>query len=180
MRAAADDLFATEGIPATGVNLLIERADVAKASFYHAFKSKNDLVDDYLERQHNVTIGRLRLIEESDAPLPVKIGRVFDLLSTTAAQSAYRGCAFVVAATEIPRADLPARRWARTHKLAVLSTIRNMIEKAGCADANEISEQIAIIYDGALVTAAIRPEADAIQRGRAMALSIIAAHGLSS
>ncbi|MCF1595194.1 TetR/AcrR family transcriptional regulator [Streptomyces muensis] len=180
VRAAADDLFAREGIPATGVNLLIERADVAKASFYHAFKSKNDLVDDYLERQHNVTLGRLRLVEESDDPLAVKMGRVFDLLSTAAAQSVYRGCAFVVAATEMPQADLPAQKWARTHKLAVLATIRKMIEKAGSADAAEISEQIAIVYDGALVTAAIRPDSAAIERGRAMALAILAAHNLAS
>ncbi|UZG60316.1 TetR/AcrR family transcriptional regulator [Rhodococcus opacus] len=171
--AVADELFFSEGIHNTGVNLLIERAEVAKASFYSTFKSKNDLVDAYLERQHSIIIERLERIARSDNSAEIKIVRVFDLLSTAAAQSAYRGCPFVVAAIEIPQSDPPAKRWARIHKLAVLSIIRRIVEDAGYVNAEEVSEQIAIIYDGTLVTAAIRPESGAIERGRATALAVL-------
>ncbi|MDV6244890.1 TetR/AcrR family transcriptional regulator [Rhodococcus opacus] len=178
--AVADELFFADGIHNTGINLLIERAEVAKASFYSTFKSKNDLVDAYLQRQHSTIIERLERIPKSDNSLEVKIVQVFDLLSTAAAQAAYRGCSFVVAAIEMPQSDLPAKRWARIHKLAVLSIIRRMIEDAGYVNADEVSEQIAIIYDGTLVTAAIRPESGAIERGRAMALAVIHSNELPS
>ncbi|WP_301122546.1 TetR/AcrR family transcriptional regulator [Mycolicibacterium fortuitum] len=171
--AVADRLFFAEGIHNTGITLLIERADIAKASFYSAFKSKNDLVDAYLERQHAIVFEGLRSAAESDGSLPVKIGRIFDLLSSAAAQSSYRGCQFVVAAIELPQTDLPAKRWVRIHKLEVLATIRKMLADAGHPESVEVAEQLALIYDGALVTAAVRPESGAIERGRAMALAVI-------
>ncbi|ABG99948.1 transcriptional regulator, TetR family protein (plasmid) [Rhodococcus jostii RHA1] len=171
--AVAEELFFAEGIHNTGITLLIERADIAKATFYSAFKSKNDLVDAYLERQHTTIIERLHIIERSDDSLPVKIVRIFDLLATATAQNSYRGCLFVVAAIEQPQSDLPAKRWARVHKMAVLSTFRNIFEDADHPHAAEVAEQLAIIYDGTLVTAAIRPESGAIERGRAMALAVI-------
>jgi len=40
----AAELFYSQGILATGINQIIREADVAKASFYHYFPSKNHLV----------------------------------------------------------------------------------------------------------------------------------------
>lgn len=42
-------LFYQNGYRATGINQIIEEAKVAKASFYHHFKSKEDLAIAYLE-----------------------------------------------------------------------------------------------------------------------------------
>lgn len=171
--AAADELFFSEGIHNTGVTLLIERANIAKASFYTAFKSKNDLVDAYLERQHLIIVERLYNIERSDDSLPVKISKIFDLLSNSVVQTSYRGCLFFVAAIEQPQSDLPAKRWVRAHKLEVLHVFHRICETAQHPHAEEVAEQLAIIYDGALVTAAVRPESGAIKRGCAMALALL-------
>jgi AcrR family transcriptional regulator len=46
--AAASDLFFRRGIRATGVDTLIERADVAKSTFYRHFRSKDDLIVAWL------------------------------------------------------------------------------------------------------------------------------------
>ena len=47
--AAADELFYEQGIHTVGIDRIIERAGVAKASLYSAFGSKDELVRAYLE-----------------------------------------------------------------------------------------------------------------------------------
>lgn len=47
----AYELFATRGVRAVGIDELISRAGVAKATFYRHFPSKNDLVLAFLERR---------------------------------------------------------------------------------------------------------------------------------
>ena len=42
------ELFARHGIQAVGVDEIIRQAGVAKASFYHHFASKDDLVLEFL------------------------------------------------------------------------------------------------------------------------------------
>ncbi len=47
--AAAQELFYEEGINTVGIDRVIERAGVAKASLYDCFGSKDELICAYLE-----------------------------------------------------------------------------------------------------------------------------------
>jgi len=49
---AAAELFYDEGISATGIDAIIQRAGVAKQSLYNNFASKAELVATYLEHRH--------------------------------------------------------------------------------------------------------------------------------
>jgi len=133
--ATADDLFFSEGIHETGINKLIDKAGVAKASFYSAFPSKDDLVEACLESRHKASLERLCKIEIRTASLESKIGDVFDLLLEAASKSTFRGCAFVVAAIEQHGRNLPASRWVRIHKVAVRDTLY------GCLPPRESNQQ---------------------------------------
>ncbi|HEY4188196.1 MAG TPA: helix-turn-helix domain-containing protein, partial [Polyangia bacterium] len=46
--SAANELFYEEGVRAVGIDRVIERAGVAKASLYSTFGSKEELVRSYL------------------------------------------------------------------------------------------------------------------------------------
>ena len=46
---AASELFYDEGVHTVGIDRVIERAGVAKASLYNTFGSKDELVRAYLE-----------------------------------------------------------------------------------------------------------------------------------
>src|SRR5450756_3000707 len=50
--AAANELFYAEGVHTVGIDRVIERAGVAKASLYNTFGSKDELVRAYLESRH--------------------------------------------------------------------------------------------------------------------------------
>src|SRR5271154_5251583 len=57
---AANELFYAEGVQSVGIDRVIERAGVAKASLYSTFGSKEELVRAYLEARHERTLAELR------------------------------------------------------------------------------------------------------------------------
>src|SRR5712692_9844931 len=79
--AAADELFYENGINLVGIDRVIERAGVAKASLYDCFGSKEELIRAYLKGRAERRQAR---IVERIAGLPTpreKILGVFDLLA---------------------------------------------------------------------------------------------------
>ena len=75
---AANELFYAEGVQTVGIDRIIERAGVAKASLYNHFASKEELVAAYLASRHDATTSRLvRAIEGVDDPRQ-KILAVFE------------------------------------------------------------------------------------------------------
>src|SRR5918998_1512384 len=92
--AAADELFYAEGVHTVGIDRVIERAGVAKASLYSTFGSKDELVRAYLRGRHGTRRTRLLTgIERFTTPRDRLLG-VFDLLAETATRPGFRGCAF--------------------------------------------------------------------------------------
>src|SRR5438034_11332309 len=63
--AAACELFYEEGVHTVGIDRVIERAGVAKATLYKAFGSKDELIRAYLKARHDAT--RERMTRELDA-----------------------------------------------------------------------------------------------------------------
>jgi len=94
----ATRLFYGEGIRAVGIDRIIAEADVAKATFYNHFPSKDDLVLAYIEEQDEK--GRAAV-----AALPAKSPRemifaVMARIGDAAAARDWRGCPFINAAAE--------------------------------------------------------------------------------
>src|SRR5690242_14005097 len=77
--AAAEELFYGEGINTVGIDRIIERAGVAKASLYDCFGSKEELIRSYLSARHE---SRQRRITEGLARFSTpreKLLGVFDI-----------------------------------------------------------------------------------------------------
>src|SRR6476620_12221056 len=83
--AAADELFYEHGVHTVGIDRIIERAGVAKASLYSTFGSKDELVRAYLEARHEARRARLAAeIERHDDPR-ARLLALFDVLGSTVA-----------------------------------------------------------------------------------------------
>src|ERR1700683_719133 len=66
---AASELFYAEGVHTVGIDRVIERAGVAKASLYNTFGSKDELVRASLEGRHAATSARItRYLERYSDP----------------------------------------------------------------------------------------------------------------
>src|ERR1700712_1525754 len=99
---AADELFYEEGIHSVGIDRIIERAGVAKASLYNTFGSKDELVRGYLQSRHEARQARLTTkLARYDDPRDRLLG-VFDVMDELFAEPRFRGCAFLNASAEAP------------------------------------------------------------------------------
>src|SRR6201995_3827469 len=117
--AAANELFYDEGVHTVGIDRVIERAGVAKASLYNTFGSKDELVRAYLETRHaSVTEWIMRAVDRYDTPRE-RLLAVFEGQAELFARPGYRGCAFARASAESHPGDLAEqaaeayRRWVR-------------------------------------------------------------------
>src|SRR5277367_1332814 len=99
---AAGELFYAEGVQSVGIDRVIERAGVAKASLYSAFGSKEQLVCAYLDERHAETLGRLRAAADGVEDPVERILAVFDAQAKLFRRPDYHGCAFTAAAAEAP------------------------------------------------------------------------------
>jgi AcrR family transcriptional regulator len=149
---AADELFYEHGVNTVGIDRVIERAGVAKASLYATFGSKDELIRAYLQRRHE---RRRALIDEAFARCEQPRERllaIFDVLGELVARRGTRGCAFVNAGSEAPpggaieQATDAYRAWVR-------ELFCENAEAAGAADPDTLADQLTLLYHGAAVCA---------------------------
>jgi AcrR family transcriptional regulator len=149
--AAASELFYAEGVHTVGIDRVIERAGVAKASLYNTFGSKDGLVKAYLEGRHALQVGRItRYISRYGTPRERLLG-VFEAQGEVFATAGFRGCAFVSASAESPgevveQAADQYRGWVRT-------LLTDLAREAGVAAPETLGRQLHMIYDGASLSA---------------------------
>ncbi|HEV3268614.1 MAG TPA: TetR/AcrR family transcriptional regulator [Acidimicrobiales bacterium] len=146
--AAANELFYAEGVQTVGIDRVIERAGVAKASLYNLFGSKEELVAAYLQSRHDATADRLiAAIDKLESPRE-KIMAIFESQAKLFRSPDFRGCAFTSASAEAPaggRVELAAdefRAWIRT-------LFVDLARAAGAAHPTVLGRQLHLLYDGA-------------------------------
>src|SRR5215472_15248662 len=100
--AAANELFYDEGVHTVGIDRVIERAGVAKASLYNTFGSKDVLVAAYLNGRHESVAARVGAALAGVEEPREKILAIFDAQREGASQRGYYGCAFASASAESP------------------------------------------------------------------------------
>lgn len=172
--AAANELFYEEGVNTVGIDRVIERAGVAKATLYSAFGSKDELIRAYLEQRYQARRERTtRALERCETPREGLMA-VFDVLAESLSQPNYHGCAFVNASAEarpgsaIETAVDGYRNWLR-------DLLARLAEQAGAADPRRLAWQLHLLYDGASVSARMDHDPGAVFPARLAAEALISA-----
>jgi AcrR family transcriptional regulator len=148
--ATAFRLFYARGIRGVGIDTIIEESDVAKATLYKHFPSKDELVIAYLDRVDEAWLGSLRSAAQAAGPQPRdQLVGMFDALASACRREGYHGCAFINTAAEAePGSPVHARTVA--HKQAVRDWVRELAEQAGAEDPDQLSQGLTLILDGGL------------------------------
>jgi len=168
---AANELFYDEGVHTVGIDRVIERAGVAKASLYNTFGSKDELVLAYLEGRHARISARItRYLERYSDPRDRLLG-VFEAQGELFAEPGFRGCAFVSASAESPgeavsRAADDYRGWVR-------GLLTGLAGEAGAPDPQKLGRQLHMIYDGASLSARMDHDPSAAATARAAAEALL-------
>src|ERR1700689_3729685 len=142
--AAADELFYREGVQTVGIDRIISRAGVAKASLYSNFGSKEELVRAYLESRHARTSDRIsRALTRFRSPRDQLLA-VFDVQGEQFTDPAFNGCAFVMASAEaqdggaVEHAAEAYRDWVRT-------LFTTLASEARVADPDALARQLHLL-----------------------------------
>lgn len=176
--AAAQELFYEEGINTVGIDRVIERAGVAKASLYNVFGSKDELIHAYLTARHEARKERMTTrLAGYESPRD-KILAIFDDQRENAEKTGARGCAFVRASAELHGGKVKSvcdetREW-------LLGLFRDLSESAGAREAAALARQLTLLYDGAAVAGQMDPQGAAGLAAREAATTLLAAHGVPS
>ena len=147
----ASELFYREGTRAVGVDLIVERAGVAKTSLYRHFGTKDDLIEAFLllededfwqhwdavAAQHN---GAPR--EELDAQL--------QWIGERIARPGYRGCPQINIAAEYADENHPARKVAVAHKRELRRRLGELARALRVDEAETFALRLGTVIDGAL------------------------------
>jgi AcrR family transcriptional regulator len=172
---AAGELFYAEGVQSVGIDRVIERAGVAKASLYATFGSKEELVRAYLDERHARIVGRLRAaVDAVDPADPVaRILAVFDAQAEIFRAPDYHGCAFTAAAAEASR-DGRIDDAARAYRREIRELFTELATAAGAPDPPLLGSQLQLLYDGGGSAANLDRDPSIAGPVRAAAASLIA------
>jgi AcrR family transcriptional regulator len=173
---AADELFYTRGIRNVGIDEVISAAGVAKASLYTHFRSKDELIAEYVRQRDARWRTWFRESVSARASTPRKrLLAVFDVLAEWLASPEFRGCAFQNASIELADVAHPGHVAAAGNKRAVRSYLDELARDAGVADPHALADQLALVAEGAIITALMggRAETAAVARSARAAASAL-------
>ena len=154
--ATASDLFYQHGIRAVGVDLVVEKAGVAKTSLYRHFGTKDDLVVAFLQRMDEEfwkTWDEVSQQHPDDGRAELKAQ--LEWIGERVNQPDYRGCPQLNIAAEYPELGHPARKFAKEHKREMRRRLKNIAEKLKSADPDQLAGQLAVLINGAFVSTAM-------------------------
>jgi AcrR family transcriptional regulator len=170
--AAADELFYEGGINTVGIERVIERAGVAKASLYDCFGSKEELIRAYLQSRQEARKLRITArLATYDTPRDRLLG-VFDAMADLMAAPNFRGCAFNRAASESKEGSSikstcdDARGWMR-------ELFTDLSREAGAGDPDRLARQLLLLYDGASMSGQLESGSGAALTARAIAAHML-------
>ena len=166
-------LFYQRGVRAVGVDLVVEKAGVAKTSLYRHFGTKDDLVAAFLRREDEDFWGTWdRVAGQHVDDAAAELDAHLEWIGERAGRPNYRGCPQINVAAEFPEIDHPARKVATAHKRQMRKRLRGIAERLDVARPDELAGQLSLLINGAFVSSQI------FKPGEATPLLRRAAHAL--
>lgn len=166
-------LFARRGVLGVGVDEVIERSRVAKATFYKHFPSKNDLVLAFLDRREREwTVGLVEAESQKRGETPEeRLLAIFDVFDDWFRSDDFDGIAFITVLLEMGRSH-PLGQASIRHLAHLRAIVGARAAEAGLRDPEEFARSWQILMKGSII-AALEGDADAALRARAMAADLI-------
>lgn len=147
-------LFYRDGYHATGIDRILGSAGVAKMTLYKHFRSKEDLILAVLEKRSDLFRESFsRFLQAKRRTPEQQLVAVFDWLIEWVNSKEFRGCFFQKAMAEYQSLNDPIHRAALAHKAAFHAEICRLVKEAGLARPKKLSDQLALLVEGAIVSA---------------------------
>ncbi|GAA1993816.1 TetR/AcrR family transcriptional regulator [Kitasatospora viridis] len=171
---AAEQLYYANGVQAVGMDAVRTAAGVSLKRLYQLHPSKADLVEAVLRRRDTAWRGALADHVDSVTGSPEeRLLAVYDWLREWFAEPGYRGCAFVNSFGELGATAPAVAEAARAHKAAFRQYLADLVAAADLP--GQLADQLALLAEGAITTAAIAGSTEPAGQARAAARTLITA-----
>jgi AcrR family transcriptional regulator len=174
--ATAYELFCRRGIRDVGIDEVIERAGVAKATLYRHFPSKDDLVMAFLERREELwTLAWVEAEAKRRGTTPEdQLLAIFELFDEWFHREDFEACSFINVLLEMGPEHRVGQASVR-HLASIRSIVGRLAEEAGLRDPASFAHSWHILMKGSIVAAA-EGDAEAAKRAHSMARLLIEQH----
>lgn len=164
------NLFSRYGFHATGIDRILAESGVAKMTLYKHFKSKDELILAALRRRDELHRNWfMREVEKLATAPRDRLLALFGALEAWFQSSEFSGCCFINATAEYADRDDPIHAAAAEHKRLIRSYIRELAAAAQAKAPDELTDQLMLLMEGAIVSAQITGEAVAARQARSAA-----------
>jgi AcrR family transcriptional regulator len=172
----AYELFSRRAIRDVGIDEVIERAGVAKATLYRHFPSKDDLVIAFLERrEERWTVAWVEAEARRRGSTPEEqLLAIFELFDEWFHRDDFEACSFINVLLEMGPAH-PVGQASVRHLASIRSVVGRLAEEAELRDPESFARSWHILMKGSIVSAT-EGDAEAAQRARSMARLLIEQH----
>jgi AcrR family transcriptional regulator len=170
---SAYELFSRRGIRSVGVDEVIARAGVAKATLYRHFPSKDALALAFLERrEERWTYGWVAAEARTRGANPEEqLLAIFDAFDEWFRQEGFEACSFINVLLEMGVRH-PTGSASVQHLANIRSFVRSLADEAGLRETEAFAHSWHILMKGSIV-AASEGDTEAAKRAQKMGRALI-------
>lgn len=156
----ASGLFHRQGYNSTGINQIISEANVAKASFYSHFKSKDDLCLAFLQARHDYWFSQLLAYCSKAKGPKERVLTAFDFIIYMNGKEDFRGCSFLNILSELSKDQGAILSLIQSHKNDLRNFFRKELEEAS------LSDHMYLLFESSLVESQLFRSNDLVNRSK--------------
>lgn len=150
----AGKLFYVQGYNSTGINEIIDRCGIAKATLYSHFKSKEDLCIAYLEGRHGSFMEGLKGHTEPKKPGRARLLAIFEFLQDLYREEDFQGCWALKVLGELSPDQTKILSVIQKHKKELLAYLAEEVSgnlpNISKAEIEKISGGLYLLYESAI------------------------------
>jgi AcrR family transcriptional regulator len=172
----ANRLFYKNGYNSTGINEIIEKTGIAKATLYHHFKSKEAICVAYLDAKHQAFIKELTDYVKSKPLGKPQLLAIFDFLRDLYRKGEFYGCWAQKTLGELSPKDKKIHEVIQKQKKELLlflgEVVGDNIAHVSKAETEKISGGLYLLYESAITESHLHQNDWPIHLARSIAPSL--------
>lgn len=164
-------LFYQQGYNRTGINQIIDEAEIARASLYNHFDSKTALLLVYLERAERNWFSQLESFLAPIADPKQKLLGLFDHRIWRQQETHFGGCQFIKISAEVSRDETEVLELVKAQKERFknfINQIVRQVEHSPVLTDDQLTDLIFLLLEGGAVYGAIAKSSSALHSGKAI------------
>ncbi|GAB3925008.1 TetR/AcrR family transcriptional regulator [Larkinella terrae] len=167
--AVASRLFYQQGYNLTGINQIIDEAEIARASLYNHFDSKTALLLAYLERAERNWFAQLEAFLAPIADPKQKLLALFDQRVKRQQESGFGGCQFIKISAEVSRDETDVLELVKAQKQRFKDFIGQLVQQvdhSAVLTDEQLTDLIFLLLEGGAVNGSIAKNSSSLHNGK--------------